>query len=541
MHLTWKGFAGELPRIEPHLLPPNAAQLAQNVKLWTGACEALKSPLYITDLAKPGEKKTIYRYGQSVDSDTQFWFHWTVDVDVCRGPLMDDTQERLYISGDGPLKATDATMGTSGANLPSSAYLVGLPAPTKPTATVSGAATGVAARIVVGYQFVNSWGEPGPISPVSDPVDYYPGQTLEVSFMDGAPSGAYNVPNKRIYVSQTDSSENTALRYWKEIPVATTTTSGTVDFTLLGEAVESPSMIAPPADLFNVMLHPNRFLVGFTKRRICRSEANRPYGWPEVYRDPVGDDIVGGAIFGQSIVVCTKGLTWLATGQDPLNQAIIDLAGRQPCVAKRTIKAMPFGVLYASPDGLVLVASSGPLVVISEGILTRAQWQALKPESMHAAVHDKRYYVWYDTGSVKGGLIFEFDAGGAINTLTRTDIHVTAAYSDHRRDDLFVAMPADGHLYKWDAGAAATQVWRSGEVRFDRPQAVGAAKVLAKAYPVVFRFYADGALIDTVTVADGMPFTLTGGDRRARFHVEHAGVNTVTQMDVASSIFDLRR
>lgn len=540
MHLTWNGFLGEAPRVEPHLLPASSAQLAQNTKLWTGGLDPLRAPLYVADLAKVGAKQTIYRYGQSVDSDAQFWFHWLTDVDVCRGPLADDTQERVFFTGDGAPKSTDATMATVGSNLPSSAYLLGLPAPTKPTVAVSGAATGTAVSIVVGYLYVNSWNEPGPISPVSDAIDYYPGQTLEVSMMDGAPSGAYNVPNKRVFVSQSDAAGNTVMRFWKEITVGTSTTTGTVDSTLLGEAVENPSAIAPPDDMFGIALHPNRFLIGFTKRKFLRSEVYRPSSWPTAYQDPIGDDIVGGAVMGQSVVICTKGKTYLATGQDPLNQAIIDLAGYQPCVAKRTIKAMTFGVLYASADGLALATLGGPLVVVSEGLLTRAQWQAFKPESMHAAVHDNRYYVWYDTGVVKGGLIFEFAPGGQIATLTRTDIYATAAYSDHRRDDLFIADPADGHLYKWDAGAVATQTWRSKEIRMPRPQAVGAAKVIASGYPVTFDLYGDGVLVDSVTVYDGEPFTLSGNDRFRALYCEVSGINKVMQIDVASSIFDLR-
>ncbi len=542
MHLTWNGFLGEIPRVEPHLLPGQAAQTAQNTKLWTGALEPLKAPAYVADLAKSGPKLTIYRYGQSVDSDTQHWFHWGADVDVCRGPLADDTQERVFFTGDGAPKATDATMATAGSLLPSSAYLVGLPAPAmQPAASVTGETSGVAARIVVAYQFVNSWNEPGPVSVVSNPIDYYAGQTLEVSMMEGVPAGAYNVPYKRIYVSQTDANGDTRLRFWKEVPVGVDITTGTIDFTLLGEAAWEPSLIAPPAEMFGIMLHPNRFLVGFTRRKILRSEINRPFGWPTAYQDPVGDDIVGGAIIGQSVVVCTKGKTYLATGQDPLNQAIVDLAGYQPCAAKRSIKALPFGVLYASPDGLALATLGGPLVVVSEGHFTRDQWQALKPSSMHAAVHDNRYYVWYDTGIVKGGLIFEFAPDGGIVSLTRTDVYPTAAYADHRRDDLFVALPADNHLYKWDAGAAATQVWRCKEVRLPRPQAVGAAKVIASAYPVTFKFYGDGALVDTVTVADGQPFTLSAVDRHRAIHWEVSGTNKVTQVDLASSIFDLRQ
>ena len=42
-----------------------------------------------------GTPLTIYRFGQDVQSDTQFWFHWTTDADVVKGPVAGDTTDFL--------------------------------------------------------------------------------------------------------------------------------------------------------------------------------------------------------------------------------------------------------------------------------------------------------------------------------------------------------------------------------------------------------------------------------------------------------------
>jgi len=159
----------------------------------------------------------------------------------------------------------------------------------------------------------------------------------------------------------------------------------------------------------------------------------------------------------------------------------VQLDGWQPCVAKRSIKAFKGGVLYASPDGLVMVDAGGSLSVVTETLLTRRQWQQYHPASMHAAVHDNRYYCWYDNGTDQGCLILDVSATGV--TFTHSTQYTTAAYSDPRRDELFVALE-DGKLYKWDAGNPLPLTWTSKRFIFDRPQNIGALQVVADSYPV---------------------------------------------------------
>ena len=123
------------------------------------------------------------------------------------------------------------------------------------------------------------------------------------------------------------------------------TFSDKVDFTLLGEALPERALAPPPADLFGIMAHPGGFLVGFSGKRVYRSEVFKPYGWP--YYSPVADEIVGGAVMGQATVICTKGDTYLATQADPVTMTPTRLDGHQPCVAKRTIRA--FRAAWSAP------------------------------------------------------------------------------------------------------------------------------------------------------------------------------------------------
>jgi len=545
VRIPLKAFGGMQPRVEPHLLPDTAAQHALNARLWSGKIGAFRQPQLVTALGKLGSKRAIYRFGKGLDDDARFWFHWLNDTDVARGPIVDDTQERTYFTEAGkPPMVTDATMATGDANMPTIAYRLGVPAPTaRATLTVTQAVGNSdredAQACLLAYTFVTGWDEEGPPNAVSDPVNLMSGDTLNVFNMEGPPAGAYNVTRKRLYLSVTDATGTAVLRYWAEVPAGAVTYRGVVDTTMLGEALPDAALIPPPENLFGLMSHPAGFMVGFSGKRVYRSEVFKPYGWPHF--SPVADDIVGGAILGQGTVICTKGLTYFATQSDPQTFVPVQLDGWQPCVSKRSIQALAGGVAYASPDGLVMVSPTGVMSVVTEGLMTRDEWQAYKPESMHAAAHDGRYFCWYDTGAKRGGLILNLGAGTL--ELVETDVYATAAYADGRRDELFIVQ-ADGNLYKWDAGAQPLAMsWRSKRFILERAQNVGAAMVVADAYPVPFRLT---CTIETDagpqtlqvdrTAVNGRPFRLLGNYRAREFEFTVSGPNAVREVTLASTL-----
>ena len=222
MKLSIELFDGIQPRLQKHLLKDTLAQRALNAKLWTGGAEPFKAPALVQTLPA-GVKKSIFRHGQG-RTDENYWMAWTTDVDVARGPVAGDTQERIYFTGDGVPKVTDASIAWASSPYPSASYTLGLPSASAATLSSPGS-TGTATRIALVYVFVTAWGETGPPSTVSNLIDYYGGQTLTVSGLATAPAGAYNVTKKYLYIASTDANGTTAYRFWKEVPVATTSTS----------------------------------------------------------------------------------------------------------------------------------------------------------------------------------------------------------------------------------------------------------------------------------------------------------------------------
>lgn len=90
MLLSWKQFAGELPKVEPRLLPSTHAYEATNCKFETGAITPFKKPILRSTLGS--DAQTIYRL------EDGSWLSWNAEVDVVPGPVK---QDRLYITGNG--------------------------------------------------------------------------------------------------------------------------------------------------------------------------------------------------------------------------------------------------------------------------------------------------------------------------------------------------------------------------------------------------------------------------------------------------------
>lgn len=129
--LTIKSFGGIAPVVPPRYLQDSQAQTALNCPMWNGSLQPLAdtgSSIY--SLTKSGTPQTIYRFGQDTVSDTAYWFHWTKDVDVCRGQIAGDVSEWTFFTGDGGPKATYNALALSPGDYPSVSRPLGLPTPT---------------------------------------------------------------------------------------------------------------------------------------------------------------------------------------------------------------------------------------------------------------------------------------------------------------------------------------------------------------------------------------------------------------------------
>jgi hypothetical protein len=537
--LKTTAFNGTSPRTDPRLLPDNAATVAINTKLQTGTIKPYKITSQVSTLSKTGSIKSIYRFGEEVVGDANYWFHWTADVDVVKGPLSDDELERTYFTGDGvPKMTTNAIALTGGTDYPMNSYILGLPSPAlAATASVSGTATEASSlpeTRVYTYTYVTALGEEGPPAAASNTVDVRLGQSAVITGMSAAPAGNYNVSTKRIYRSVQGTS-GAGYLFVAEIPAANTSYTDSVLAENLGETLQTGDWVAPPDDMAGLCLMANGVMAGFSGKDICFSVPFVPNAWPLAYRLQSDHNIVGIGAFGISLFVGTDAFPYIITGVDPEGMSMVKSTSRQACVSKRSIVDMGGGVFYASPDGICLADGTG-VRVLTQSLMTKDEWQAYRPDSINATQIDGRYFAFYDTGIVQGCLILDMTGDGA--QLWNSDVYHTALFNDVKTDSLYLA--SSGSVQKWDSGATnLTYTWKSKIFQLAKPENMGAGQVFAHTYPVTMKVYADGVLIHTEAVANDRPFRLPSGFRAREWQLEVVGTSEVTSAMLAGTVMEL--
>lgn len=659
--IRWAGFKGENRAVHPKLLAESLGTLSRNQKPGRGDLRPWNEPLTVASV--PGGRQTIYRLGQDVSGDANYWLSWTGDVHVARVMQASDLSELTAYTGDGAPKLTNNVMlGTSSRPL-------GLPAPrsapridsvVNPTPETIQEAVAASSYVLVSprkitafrsynfsaagvnqtsvfvylaaghglkngdivtislpsfawanksgtigyditldtsaspdrlmydltpqqpsvveltdtsgevvadgdtltnagqetiyeqqveetrfyaYTYVNDWGwESAPSAP-SAQVDCYVGASVTVNGFASPPSGNYNVNRIRVYRTQTGS---TSTDFFFVGEVSYGATSFTDSGQTLGETLPTNAWLpAPgiptggPANLTEPTLHHltpmwNGMLAGISGNAVRFCEAYIPYAWPVAYDVVPSATPVALGVFGQSLLVLTNGHPSVVAGSGPDSLDESRLEFNQACIAPRSVVSMGSGVAWASPDGLCWYGTGGAKI-ITQGWLTREDWQAMNPASVVGCNYDGLYFGSYDNGSGRKG--FVVDPSGQF--LGFLDVGYSAMFFDKGRDQLYVL---DGSSIKrWDAGGTAMTVNAKSKVwHTPYPTNFAVAEVLADAYPVTFKLHVDGAVKHTQTVANGNPFRLPSGFLAQEWQMEVQGDKPVLSAAIAHYVADLR-
>jgi hypothetical protein len=138
--ISLEGFYGENRAAHPKKLGPSVGVTSLNQKPGRGDLRPWRLPLTVATV--PGGRKTIYRGGRDVDSDSNYWLSWANRVHAVRGFNQDDTTEQTYYTGDGVPKVTNNIMALASAPYPTTSRPLGMPKPTSaPTVSVVAEAT----------------------------------------------------------------------------------------------------------------------------------------------------------------------------------------------------------------------------------------------------------------------------------------------------------------------------------------------------------------------------------------------------------------
>jgi hypothetical protein len=442
MKISIDTFTGMAPKVGPHLLPTQAAQRAVNVKLTSGAIKPVNMPKLISARIIAGAK-SVFMLGEAGSAVP---VSWVTDVDVANSPVP-DSEYRIYYTGDGTPKKTSALLCGSPVGNPAAWYNLGVPSPA--SAPSAAATTGSVPSGTYAYVFtyVTQFGdalleESAPSDSAAITLGAAGGVAL-TGLANPASSANYNFVYKRIYRST-----GTALQLVAQIPVSTTSYTDILSASsILGDVLDTAGWEPPPADLMGITSLPSSVMVGFRSNEVWFSEPGFPHAWPLKYMQSLDAKVVGLKAFGNTIVIATEKYPYTASGLDPSAFTFQKLPLLEPCLSKRSMASDEFGALYASANGLVSITSDASGLA-SANVLSRDTFTQFSPETITAAVFERRYYGFYDSASSgAGGFIFTREDAGSI---TISDTQATASHVDQSTAQLLFVSKDNGGLYQYD-------------------------------------------------------------------------------------------
>jgi hypothetical protein len=298
------------------------------------------------------------------------------------------------------------------------AAIVGGPAPA-PTAipdlqmwmtSLSGAI--LEARAYV-YTYVTAYGEESPPSPPTLVTGWNNATwTIDLFAPPADDTGVLrNITKKRIY--RTISAVGGQTDYFLVTPIVApgnvlSPTAGDHDInlatyvdteldTVIAGNIIMPSAtwFPPPEGLAGITSMPNGMLVGFKANEIWFCEPYRPHAWPPGYVITTEFPIVGIGVTGSSVVACTSGTPYIATGVNPGSMSEVKILIAEPCNSRGSIVSTLSGVFYCSPNGLILVSGTGTASNVTELWITRDKWRSLTaPYSIRAIALASCYFAF---------------------------------------------------------------------------------------------------------------------------------------------------
>jgi len=653
-------FLGEAPKIAPELLPDSAAQLASNLKLYSGDLIPYKIPKNIGSVGLNGVVKTIYPMRNPDDPTDLKWLAWLNDVNVAITTSLGDEEQRIYYSGNGVPKVTNYALAVGGTTpYPSDYYQLGLPLPitTPSTSTTSfGAKTtstyardsGNTATIVTSiahnlqsgqkatvsgftttdgktfnstnvevsvlsptsfsyynvgsaitatsdatgsvnlagntitrnyvYTWVTPWGEESIPSEPTETIYIKEGQTITIgnlptvkpsepikNFIQGirlyrtvtsnsgteyfrlrtlwfplaavSASRASNTVTLKVaghhnlligdkikitgiaFGGVADTSFNTvngvgidtvvtdvvddytfkyiksgsdkattvttAGTFYSDASEPTTTTSRFYESTTfiddfdpdgLSIILSSAEYDAPDPELKGLITAQNNILVGFVNNELCFSEPGKPWAWPYKYRLVFDSPIVSIAPVAGSILVATESYPYLVSGTNPSNMSSARIDAPYPCVSKRSMANIGYGVIYATYGGIAVYNPSVGPDLVTKLVHDWDTWgDDLDPSTIVGAFYAGKYFASHTAGA----FIFEREdkIGGYF---VQIPVVFSAAYYDSKTNRFYYISDTSGTLTEWDVDTQPLQTmeWKSKVIVAKDYLNLGAARVI---------------------------------------------------------------
>lgn len=248
------------------------------------------------------------------------------------------------------------------------------------------------------YTYITAYGEESPPSPATVVTGWSNG-TWTIDLFSPPPDQmgvTRNIVGIRLYRTVTGTGGATTFFQVTpvgdapngDLPVTQAVYSDIItdDVVVTNTQLVSQLFSPPPEDLQGIIAMPNGMSVGWRSNEIWFAQPYLPHAWPPSFVLTTEYPIVGLGISGSSVIACTSGAPYVATGTDPSTMTAQKIQTSEPCLARGSIVGNNDGVYYAGPNGLMLVTQFAAITNTSELWITREKWQQLTPQKNTRAV-----------------------------------------------------------------------------------------------------------------------------------------------------------
>jgi hypothetical protein len=435
------------------------------------------------------------------------------------------------------------------------------------------------------YTYVSAYGEEGP---ASQPTNTTGNPTGAWQITIPAPTAGIttnrNLTKVRLYRTVVDSAGNASYYQVHEFdwgPFPINYTDSALATTIVNNSpLTSELYTAPPDDLQGVVMMANGIAAGWSnKREIWFSAAYLPHAWPASYALTVDYPIVGLTANGASLNIMCEGAPSIATGVTPDTMTIGKISSNEPCIGRGSIVSSGEGAYYASPNGIILLNSSGTINV-TQYVYEKEFHNTLTPWNWAAGHYGISYIAF-----IKGNGLSSIDPDGAMirgmaidhqdKNVPFTYLHfgnpVRNMYFDELSGQLFglldnktvmqwnppIGNPGTTALWDW--------AWKSKQFRMAFPCSMKVIEIIYDVPPevtfvpgvrnvdqnqiydpdtqyLIVKVYADGRFVMVKEVQENKELLLIpDGFKATLWELEMQGIVNVKFLKAATSVKELRK
>ena len=232
----------------------------------------------------------------------------------------------------------------------------------------------------------------------------------------------------------------------------------------------------PNASMSGLTEVQNNMLAGFFGNQLCFAEPKKPWAWPLAYRRTFEHDIVAIEAVAGYLIVLTGVYAYRVSGSDPATLNIARVDTPYPCLSKKSVVNMGYGVLFATYGGLALWSPAG-LTLATKYLHDWDTWDDnIDPSTLVGTFFKDKYFGSYSTGS----FLFERDekVGGYY---TDAGFTFNSAWVDPSDNALYTSSDELGSITQWGSPLYPLRAmeWKSKVIVSKDYLNIGAARVIA--------------------------------------------------------------